>query len=655
MLAAGSHVGRYEILGRIGAGATGVVYRAQDPTIRRVIALKVIAAGPVDAAASSQSPEWAGERLFKREAEAAGSLTHPHIVTLYDAGHDGEHYYLAMELIDGETIAAEIASSGRLSPARTIEVGAAVADALHFAHFRGVVHRDVKPANLICQRDGTVKVSDFGIARLAGLAASHSTGHVFVGTPSYASPEAVQGERVDGRSDQFSLGIVLYEAATGRHPFRAEGIPATIYSILTRDPAEPRTLSPEIPPALSRAIMRTLSRDPAARFADCHELAAALRAIKPEPEQVQTRVLAAAAVPRRFVLGRAAALVGLVAAVALAGVAALQWTGTSSTRDPASTAEPSPLPIAPLAVPAAKAVTLGVVAFKGLAESSSNRWVCDALRDGLNTELSQLAEVRVYSKEFLDFLVERKHLTEIEAMNELGIERMLSGSILATDDHLHAEAFITNVASGVLEASVMADGTVHDFADFRNRLVLGVIDRLRLPISKDERATLEARQRVPVDSLRLLLEAEGGGGAAAPSAPDAPKGAPGRSGRLWPSWLAWPGSALAADDPDAAIRVMLERYRQATEQGNVAAIAGFYTQFTPRQQAAFERYFEQAGDLHVTISDVEMRVVDENAIVSFTRTDEFVDKVSGQHVRMPVRLTKTLHFEDGGWRINSTQ
>lgn len=655
ILAPGSHVGRYEILGRIGSGATGTVYRAQDPTIGRIIALKVIAAEPVAAAAASESAGQTGERLFKREAEAAGALTHPHIVTLYDAGQHTDSYYLAMELVDGETLGAEIARCGRLENERTIDVGTAVADALHFAHFRGVIHRDIKPANLISRRDGTVKVSDFGIARLAGLAVSQTTGQLFVGTPAYASPEAIRGQPIDGRADQFSLGIVLYLAATGRHPFAGQGIPATIYAILTNDPPEPRSVDERIPAELSAIIMRMLRREPNERFADCRAVADALRALRrPDGGEAETHDRVALALPRAR--SRRAVLVGgaTVAAVAVATLAVLQWrrpdllfgrsrraSGDGAAGDGGT----------------AEAVTLGVVPFKGLAESSTNGWVRDALRDALNTELSQLSRVRVYSKEFLDFLVERKRLTEIEAMNELGIEKMLSGSVWAHQDRLHAEAFITDVSSGVLEGSVSAEGSMNDFAALRNRLVMLVIERLRLPISPSERDALEARQRVPVDPLRLLLESEGAAGGS-----ETPADPPDRSSFLLNDLLArlGPAPALAddafsADDAGAArepILETLERYRSATEKGDFATLALVFTEFPPEQREAMERYLEVARDLQVSISDVELQVVGNDAIVSYTRTDAFTDGRSGRAVRLPVRLTKKLRYADGGWRID---
>jgi eukaryotic-like serine/threonine-protein kinase len=271
-----SKVGRYEILEKVGQGAMGVVYRAQDPTIRRVVALKVLPADPgiTKEASATKSRSTAG--LFEREAQAAGALLHPNIVTLYDAGRDGSWYYLAMEFIEGDTFAVEIARQGKVDPARAANVAAVVADALDFAHERGVVHRDIKPANLMILPDQTVKVADFGIARLSSTA-STLTSDLMVGTPHYMSPEQVRGGKIDGRSDLFSLGVVLYEALTGRKPFQAETLAAVLHSIMSSTPPPARDVDSTVSPALSAIVARAMARDPAERYARGRDMAADLR------------------------------------------------------------------------------------------------------------------------------------------------------------------------------------------------------------------------------------------------------------------------------------------------------------------------------------------------------------------------------------------
>ncbi|HSD11762.1 MAG TPA: serine/threonine-protein kinase [Candidatus Binatia bacterium] len=306
-------VGRYEILAKVGQGAMGVVYRAQDPTIRRIVALKVLPAEPAEAGSGTfgtRGQSKAGS--FEREAQAAGALLHPNIVTLYDAGRDGNWYYLAMEFVEGGSFATEIMREGKVKPERAAEVAAVVADALDFAHERGVIHRDIKPANLMILSDQTVKVADFGIARLTSAATM--TSDTMVGTPYYMSPEQVRGGKIDGRSDLFSLGVVLYEALTGRKPFQAETLAAVLNSIINSSPPPPHEIEASIPRDLSAIVERAMARKPEERYTRGKDMASELRrfldAVRGEPTAAP---LPAKKSKSGWLVAVAAAIVALVA------------------------------------------------------------------------------------------------------------------------------------------------------------------------------------------------------------------------------------------------------------------------------------------------------------------------------------------------------
>jgi len=217
-------LGRYEIVRELGQGAMGTVYLGRDPKINREVAIKTLRFGEVG---DGDLPEI--KRRFFREAEAAGRLKHPGIVTIYDAGEDHDLAYLAMEYLEGRDLTGYCARDNLLPVGKALDVAASVADALAYAHRHGVVHRDVKPANIMLLPDGQVKVTDFGIARVLANTATQ-TG-VVLGTPSYMSPEQVAGRKVDGRSDLFSLGVVLYELLSGERPFRGENLAALMYQI----------------------------------------------------------------------------------------------------------------------------------------------------------------------------------------------------------------------------------------------------------------------------------------------------------------------------------------------------------------------------------------------------------------------------------------
>jgi hypothetical protein len=260
-------VGRYEILGELGRGAAGQVYRAHDPKIGRLVAIKVLA--PTPGAGEREAQEWRAR--FLREAVAAGRLTHPNIVTVYDVGEEAGRPFLVMELVEGEALDARLAARGPLPIDQVVSIGRQVAQGLDYAHRQGVIHRDIKPANILRLLDGAVKVADFGIARLSGAEMTH-TGQI-LGTPSYMAPEQVAGGKVDGRSDLFSLAAVLYELTTGEKAFPGDTISSVLYRIVHEEPLPLRDLNPVVPAGLDVCLRQALSKDPAQRPADGAEFA----------------------------------------------------------------------------------------------------------------------------------------------------------------------------------------------------------------------------------------------------------------------------------------------------------------------------------------------------------------------------------------------
>jgi len=293
-------------------------------------------------------------------------------------------------------------------------------------------------------------------------------------------------------------------------------------------------------------------------------------------------------------------------------------------------------------------IALGVMLFKPLQEDPATTWMREVLRDGLNTQLSQLSSVKVYSKEFIDFLITREGLTEFEAATRLGIRKMLSGSFVVIGGTVRIETHVVDVASGVLEASSTTVGREHDFLELQSRMALDVIARLNLPITPEEQKMLVARRSTDVEALKLLLEAEGSPVQGPPAPPPDP-------GSALPRWLALaplvaPTAALADEATDAILAV-LERYRQATEGREIAALAALYMEFPPEQQAAQQRYFDNVRDLRVVIENVDIHVVGDEAVASYTRTDDFRDARTGRPMHVAVRLTKVLRRHEGAWKL----
>lgn len=265
-----SQLGRYEVLGELGQGAMGVVYKARDPLIDRVVAIKTINLSM----AMDEKEEYEGR--FYQEAKAAGRLNHPNIVTIYDVGKSGNVAYIAMEFLEGREL-RDIMNDGALLPVdQVLHTVAQVAQGLAYAHEHDIVHRDVKPSNIMVIRDGHVKITDFGIARMASSSVRTQTGMV-LGSPKYMSPEQVMGKAIDQRSDIFSLGVMLYEMLTGQAPFNGENVNAIMYQTLNAIPPPPNMVNPAIPEMVNFIVAKALAKGMEDRYQNAKDFAVDLR------------------------------------------------------------------------------------------------------------------------------------------------------------------------------------------------------------------------------------------------------------------------------------------------------------------------------------------------------------------------------------------
>lgn len=270
-------LGRYEIEKELGRGAMGVVYLGRDPKINRMVAIKTMMLEDGGDAASAKEVK---ERFF-REAESAGTLNHPNIVRIFDAGEENEVAYIAMELLDGHDLVRYGTKEGLLPLEKALEYVATVADALDYAHAQGVVHRDIKPANIMLLKDASIRVADFGIARIA--ASSKTATGTVMGTPSYMSPEQVAGKKVDGRSDLFSLSVALFELVSGEKPFKGgEGLGTLLFQIANDPHPDISAVKPGLPAALKAVVDKGLAKNPDQRFQRGAEMGAALRGVLAE-------------------------------------------------------------------------------------------------------------------------------------------------------------------------------------------------------------------------------------------------------------------------------------------------------------------------------------------------------------------------------------
>jgi eukaryotic-like serine/threonine-protein kinase len=264
--------GRYRVEARIGSGGMADVFRGFDSVLHRTVAIKMLNA--------RFASDGSFVDRFRREAQAAARLNHPNIVGVFDHGADDGTQYIVMEFIEGRTLADALEAGRRPTPMQAAEVAQHICEALEAAHAQGVIHRDIKPANVMVTRDGTVKVMDFGIARLVSGPETAPQTSAVLGTAAYLSPEQAQGQRVDTRTDIYSLGTVLYEMLTGRPPFGGESPVAIAYKQVNEPPVPPSQLSPDVPQGLDAVVMRALAKNPANRYQSAREFADDLERVR---------------------------------------------------------------------------------------------------------------------------------------------------------------------------------------------------------------------------------------------------------------------------------------------------------------------------------------------------------------------------------------
>lgn len=335
--------GRYRIVKELGKGTMGVVYEAHDPQIDRLVALKILRPDRM------VNEAYVGR--FLKEARAIGRLAHPSIVTIYDVGEDNDTIYIAMEYLKGAPF-NEVIRSGSLNVGQSIDIARQVAEALDYAHKHAIIHRDIKPSNIILTEDYQPKLTDFGIARIEDSATLYQTqaGEI-LGTPVYMSPEQAMGQTVDGRSDLYALGVILYEMIVGRRPFTGNNIAAILRAITQDTPESPADVDPFISPALSDLIMKSIAKDPSERFQTGRQMADALASVAtrveaPSPAAGKDREPAGTPAGGRKTIGIIAAL---VVAVCIAGGAYFLFSGNGQDAVPdqdmpVETEPPKPAP-----------------------------------------------------------------------------------------------------------------------------------------------------------------------------------------------------------------------------------------------------------------------------------------------------------------------
>ncbi|MDX1393593.1 MAG: serine/threonine-protein kinase, partial [Gemmatimonadota bacterium] len=454
----GDVISHYRILERVGAGGMGEVFRAVDERLDRTVALKLLRAeGSADPATRAR---------FEGEARAASALDHRNVAAVYDVGEapDGR-LFIAMAFYEGETLSDRLARGG-ISPEETRGIGRQIAAGLERAHANGIVHRDIKPSNLMITADGEVKILDFGIAKLADRPGLTGTG-VFVGTSGYMAPEQIEAGEIDGRTDVWGLGVVLYQMLTGRPPFGGATAREQLAAVLATDPTPPAVSNPAVPPDLSDLVLEMLARDPSGRPASATEVARRLARpfSGPAPPPRRTRALAG----------------GVVAAAALVAVWFLA---------PGIAADPID--------------SIAVLPFDNASPNAEGAYLSAGLANSLVDRLSQIAGLRVVPRALAArYPTGQTDLRQAAAA--LDVTAIVTGEVSELGDRLIVRADLIDVRTLDNLWSGQFDEPMTDILEVHDSLVGEIVGHLRVELDPDEEEELLERATADPEAFRLVL------------------------------------------------------------------------------------------------------------------------------------------------------
>jgi serine/threonine protein kinase/Flp pilus assembly protein TadD len=445
----GTIISRYEILEQLGAGGMGVVYKAKDIRLYRMVALKFLTEP------QNQRPE--GLKRFEREARAASALNHPNICTVYDIGEYEKRPFLVLELLEGQTLQSRI-RRGPLPIDEILNFGIQISDSLDSAHQKGIIHRDIKPANIfICMTRGQVKILDFGVAKLHLTEDRSATNSgAIIGTAAYMSPEQARGEELDARTDLFSLGAVLYEMAVGRPAFSGKTLALIFDSLLRREPAPVQDLAPHLPARISEIVSRALQKNREHRYPNALALLTALKNLKQDLQ--------------------------------------------SSPHQPASISEGRILSYGHFAD------SVAVLPFENTAADASVDYLSEGIAEGIINELSKMPALRVIARTTA-FRYKRIGSDPVQVGRELGVRTVLTGRVYERAGRLVVGAELTECAEGVQLWGQKYDRSFSDVLAVEAEIVRETTNKLRIGLSSAGKGRLAERPAANVEAYKLFLKA----------------------------------------------------------------------------------------------------------------------------------------------------
>ena len=496
----GETISHYRVLRILGEGGMGVVYEAEDVRLGRHVALKFVVHKALDRRESVER--------FQREARAASVLNHPNICTIHDVGEQGGHHFLAMELLEGETLDAVLAL-GPVPPRRLLELATQIAEGLIAAHSRGVIHRDIKPANVFVTSGGLVKIMDFGLAKILQTPAAEfllgsesevtvarelTTPGFTMGTVSFMSPEQARGEDVDARADLFAFGALLYDMAVGEAPFRGS-TPAVILSgVLERDPVPPRERNPALPARLQDIILKALEKNREERYQTARDMLVDLRRLIREIDSGAAETVAPKpASPPRAGSGKRV-LAAVVIGAGLLVAVLLLWKPWGAMEKPSAATASRP-----------EIKSLAVLPLENISQDPAHDYFADGMTDELISKLSKISALRVISRtSAMRYKETDKSLPEIA--RDLQVEAVVEGSVLRSGERVRINARLIDVAGDRQMWAESYERDLKDVLSLQSDVASAIVREVRVQIAPEEISQLASRGPVNPEAYQLSLQ-----------------------------------------------------------------------------------------------------------------------------------------------------
>jgi serine/threonine protein kinase/TolB-like protein/Tfp pilus assembly protein PilF len=512
----GQTLSRYKITGMLGEGGMGVVYRAEDSELGREVALKLL---PAEMADNPKRLE-----RFRREAKAVAAINHPNIVTIYSIESAESTHFLTMELVEGESL-DHIIPPGGMPLAKVFEIAVPLADALSSAHERGIVHRDLKPANVMITDENRIKVLDFGLAKLVedpdsetgdpaltAIPTELTAEGMVMGTAPYMSPEQVEGRSMDHRTDIFSLGIVLYEMATGKRPFAGDTAAALVSSILRDEPPTVTEINESLPRHLARIIQHCLEKDPEGRYQSAKDVRNELKSLRREVDSGSVTTGSGAIPISPAPRSKGARKYGLWAAAGVAAIVILAagwWLGRGGEKM-SSVADVRTGGLSADLASAARSDTpsVAVLPFANLSADPDNEYFTDGLTEELIGALANVEGLRIPARTSV-YALKESNLDIQEIGHRLGVDNILEGSVRKAGDQLRISAQLIKVSDGFNLWSETYDRQFEDVFVIQGEIAGNIVEALQLTLSPVEQQALRSERTTDFKAYEYYLRGRG--------------------------------------------------------------------------------------------------------------------------------------------------